>query len=269
MTKTLHLNQVRVSPMQQIGLHVQPTWELSLILCGEGVRIIGDMCEPFREGDLVLVPPEVPHCWQFSHGEKFVENITVVFSSDLFRNASAVFPELEEVFSSLAVQKVAIAFSGNLQKKLTEILLRMPAMSEALQVVSLLQMLVEITECNEKRIVGKKNVETESAFRLRQIKTFIACNYKRGITIEDIARFVGMNRSALCTFFKRQTGKTIVFHLNRVRFDVACHLLRTTSLTIQQVCYESGFQDVPHFCRMFKRTFGQTPTAYRKNNKHV
>ena len=41
------------------------------------------------------------------------------------------------------------------------------------------------------------------------------------------------------------------------------HLLRHTSLTIQQVCYESGFNDVPHFCRLFKRSFGETPKEYR------
>jgi len=37
-----------------------------------------------------------------------------------------------------------------------------------------------------------------------------------------------------------------------------------SSLTIQQVCYKCGFNDVPHFCRIFKRMFQITPKEFRK-----
>ncbi len=49
-----------------------------------------------------------------------------------------------------------------------------------------------------------------------------------------------------------------------MRLDNAKRLLCNQSLTVQQVCYRSGFQDVPYFCRLFKRTFGMTPSEYRR-----
>ena len=106
-------------------------------------------------------------------------------------------------------------------------------------------------------------VESDAQRRLKQIEIYISCNYKRDISIDDLAQHIGMNRSSLCTFFKHHSGKTIITYLNEHRLSVACHLLRHSALTIQQVCYESGFNDVPHFCRIFKRKFGVTPKEYR------
>ncbi len=73
-----------------------------------------------------------------------------------------------------------------------------------------------------------------------------------------------MNRSSLCTFFRHQTGQTLVDAINARRLEVARNLLRRRDLTIQQVCYESGFNDVSYFCRLFKRMEGLTPKEYQR-----
>lgn len=73
-----------------------------------------------------------------------------------------------------------------------------------------------------------------------------------------------MNRSAVCTFFRRHTGKTLIEAVNARRISVAKNLLRRKDLPIQQVCFLSGFNDVPYFSRLFKRTEGITPKEYRR-----
>lgn len=266
MERTLHFDHVILKPEQQIGLHSQSTWELSLVVKGKGNRITGDMSEPFEEGDLALIPPELPHCWKFSPDCGTIENLTVLFSADFLHSVAAVFPEMQEFFVRLAGWDEAIVFSGNTRRTLADCLLQMAVQSEAMRIVSLLRMLVIITECDGQYAAGRKKCKTDAEQRRKDIEVFIVCNFKRSITIDDIARHVGMNRSSLCTFFHRQTGKTVLSYLYGIRFDMACHLLRTSGLAIQQVCYESGFQDVPHFCRMFKRTFGMTPSDYRSAN---
>ena len=60
------IGHVRLKPSEQIGSHQQPTWELSLVIEGEGTRTIADVNEPFKSGEVVLVPPETVHCWHFT-----------------------------------------------------------------------------------------------------------------------------------------------------------------------------------------------------------
>lgn len=105
---------------------------------------------------------------------------------------------------------------------------------------------------------------TEAELRLKRIEVYINCNYNHDINIDSIANHIGMNRSSLCTFFRRHTGMTLIEAVNARRLEVARNLLlRRSDLTIQQICFESGFKDIPYFFRLFKRTEGITPRMYR------
>ena len=53
---------VHLPPEKQIGMHQQDTWELSYVIVGAGKRVIGDTTSYFTNGDLVFIPPCIPHC---------------------------------------------------------------------------------------------------------------------------------------------------------------------------------------------------------------
>lgn len=76
MKHSIQFDYVKLKPSEQIGSHQQPTWELSLIIKGEGIRTIAEESEQFKSGEVVLVPPEVSHCWQFNDNVDKIENIT-------------------------------------------------------------------------------------------------------------------------------------------------------------------------------------------------
>lgn len=264
MNETVHFDHVFLKPVEQIGMHKQPTWELSFVVTGSGVRTIGGVSEPFSEGDIVLLPPEVPHCWQFSAAYASIENITVIFSDDFIRSASSAYPEFDGAFSAMKRWTEAVRFTGKTQQFMAEGLRRMSSCSAAGRVACLLSLLVVMAESTEQEAVGGIDKQSSVQYRLKRIEIFIDCNYKRNVSIADIANHVGMNRSALCVFFRRHTGKTLLERVNERRLAVACHLLRRSSFTVQQICFESGYKDYPHFCRMFKRQMGVTPKMFRK-----
>ena len=261
--QSIHFDHVRLKPSEQIDIHQQPTWEFSLVIEGEGIRTIAGVSEPFKSGEVVLVPPETPHCWQFADDGQKIENITVVFAPELIHTIAATFPELQTNFEDLAESIEAVVFTGPTRQRLSDGLKQMTGLTDAERLTMFIHLLSIIAISSDRREIGKQT-ETEAQRRLKQIEIFISCNYKRNVSIDDLAQHVGMNRSALCTFFKHHTGKTIISYLNEHRLSVACHLLRHTSLTVQQVCYESGFNDVPHFCRIFKREIGVTPKEFRR-----
>ncbi len=56
--------------------------------------------------------------------------------------------------------------------------------------------------------------------------------------------------------------------VTRQRLKTACHLLLTRpGMHVSEICYESGFSDIPHFNRTFRRFLGLSPTEYRTNRE--
>ena len=76
---------VHLKPEEQIGLHAHKDWELSYVASGAGMRLIGEYSESCRPGALVLIPPNVPHCWSFDKNETDsfgkITTITLCFST--------------------------------------------------------------------------------------------------------------------------------------------------------------------------------------------
>jgi AraC-like DNA-binding protein len=91
----------------------------------------------------------------------------------------------------------------------------------------------------------------------------MVCNAKRRISVSEISRHIGMSKSSFCIFFKKATGKTFVNYLNEYRIETACQLLNTTKNSVSDICYEVGFEDIPYFNRVFKKTKSMSPKEYR------
>lgn len=111
--QTITFDHVCLSPSHQIGVHQQATWELSYITQGRGERTIGSQSEPFEPGDMVLIPPEIPHCWKFEKEEEMhIENISVIFSMDLLRLLMEQFEPMRGIMQRFLKLDYAIALTG-------------------------------------------------------------------------------------------------------------------------------------------------------------
>ena len=97
---------------------------------------------------------------------------------------------------------------------------------------------------------------------------YIHHNYTYRIRIEDIARYVGLDRTYLFKLFVKNVGLAPQEYLIRYRLEQATHLLRETKLSTSQIAYSCGFRDSPSFCKHFKARYNISPMSYRKDN-HV
>ena len=75
---------------------------------------------------------------------------------------------------------------------------------------------------------------------------------------------VHMNKAAFCRYFKQHTRKTYLNFLNEIRLQKATELLRTTELSVAQIAYEVGFNNLSNFNRTFKLVKGSTPLIERR-----
>jgi two-component system, response regulator YesN len=90
-------------------------------------------------------------------------------------------------------------------------------------------------------------------------------HYMDELTVKDLARKYAVNPDYLSTMYKKETGQTIIKHLNSIRIEKACLLMNTTSLSVSEIVKSVGFKDIQYFYKVFKKITGLTPAEYRKN----
>lgn len=267
MNTAISYDHVKIKPKEQIGLHHWNTWELSYIIKGRGTRILGDTTEDFQKGDLILVVPDMPHQWKFdnAHTDKDgnIENISISFPYDMLDKMSDVFPEYKEMAKWYASLTSSLKLPKPDNKEIIDIIQRMDFEEPEQRVISLLQILTIIRKQSNYEMIGHFKIQDSIVTRIEKVKTYLSCNFQRDVSIEDIALYIGMNRSSLCTFFKRYTGRTIIQWLTDIRLDAARQALTHENITIAECCYKCGFNDVPHFNRVFKKHEGISPKEYR------
>ena len=93
---------------------------------------------------------------------------------------------------------------------------------------------------------------------------FIRRSYGSQITLLDIAAAANISKSEAARCFQSCLHVSPVSYLLRYRIEMAEHLLRSTSMTIEAVSFECGFGSASYFCKMFQRHTGMTPGAFRR-----
>ncbi len=256
-------DHVVLLPAEQIDLHTQSTWELSYVISGHGMRTMGRHTEPFQSGEIVLVPPHLPHVWHFhAHTPEVpIENITITFPADVILQMSQ-FPEFSFLEEKLSHLQEAIHIAPANAERIAQSIRQMSAYTDARRLLCLMEILLDIALENRHHTVGGFPLSS-SERRLHQVDIYIKCNYSRQLTLDMISRHVGMNRSAFCTWFKQATGVTFLQHLTAYRIQKAQYLLRRPGVNISQIAQECGFCDVPHFCRTFRKYVGCSASKYQ------
>jgi AraC-like DNA-binding protein len=87
-------------------------------------------------------------------------------------------------------------------------------------------------------------------------------NFQEKISIKKIADVASISQHSFCRYFKKRTLKTYWQFLQEVRIGYACRLLIENDMSVEQVCYESGFNNLSNFNRYFKELTKKTPLQY-------
>jgi AraC-like DNA-binding protein len=111
------------------------------------------------------------------------------------------------------------------------------------------------------------NIEKETE-RMNRVYHYLLDNFKKEIALQEIASVAHLSNEAFCRYFKKHTRKTLSEFVNELRISYACKALQQQKeVSILQVCYESGFNNVSYFNRQFKMQVGMSPLKYRKERK--
>ncbi len=112
--------------------------------------------------------------------------------------------------------------------------------------------------------IGLKPQQYTEAYLKKAIE-YLHQNYSYNIKINDVAKYIGIDRTYLYKLFKQNKKVSPQQYLITYRLQVACQLLKESELTILEIAYSCGFKDAPSFNKHFRKQCNITPTAYRKS----
>ncbi len=98
-------------------------------------------------------------------------------------------------------------------------------------------------------------------------KQLMLANLDAGISVAEVAEACALSRSHFTRKFKESTLLSPHVWLRQQRVDKAMALLRHSQLSLTQVAMECGFFDQAHFCRVFARSQGMTPLAFKRQQQ--
>lgn len=100
--------------------------------------------------------------------------------------------------------------------------------------------------------------------RLRRAKDFINDAYKEPLNLADISARANLSPYHFLRLYKQTFQETPHDYLTRVRIERAKTLLKTSELSVTDICFEVGFESLGTFSSLFFRQVGLPPSQYRK-----
>lgn len=255
--------------------HFHSMFELTFIFRSRGVQFIGDSIENFKPPNLVLIGPNIPHMWN-NNEEYYKEKsnlrakaIVVHFLNNFAGKNFLQLPEMRRVRKLLKDAYRGLRIKSPARTKIAEQLKNLVSLNGARRLSAFISVLCTIAEdmdynylCSPGYVETFQGTEDE---RLAKVFEYIMKNFKDEINLKEVANIACMTETSFCRYFKKNTRKTFMQLLHEIRIGYACKLLLKDKLTIAQVCYRSGFNNLSNFNRQFKKIKTQTPSQYQEN----
>ena len=253
--------------------HFHPEYEIVHISKGRGKRHIGNHISYFDDGDLIFLGPDLPH---FGFSEEIREEhqeIVLQMKEDFLGDQFLDRPEMNEIKKLFERSRQGISFHAEVKNRIgskLSVLFGLPAFDRLL---ALLDILHDLAQTKSYDLLGAKGfpleVDAQQFERIQTIYEYVGANYREQIALDKVSKEVNMTVPAFCRYLKKWTGKTFTQFVNEFRVAHACQLLADEHRSIAEVSFESGFNNLSHFNKQFRKISGTTPREFRKNTTKV
>lgn len=258
---------------EESNYHGHEFLELSYIHSGRGKYKIDDVVYDLQEGDLVIVNAGAYHQYlPADSGDvmvQFMVGLTDVHLHEMEKNVLPL-PENGPVFHT----------SGDFKLKFSKLCLSMQVENETCKIgkyymmktYAVQMLLLLLREFKQQPKAGAPaSCSFESVNRkylVEKIVDYFEDHYDQKISLDRIAGNMYLSPFYVSKIFKAETGDTPIHYLIDIRMEKARELLsQDRDMSIQEVAQRVGYDDAYHFSKLFKKKFGVSPSAQRRESR--
>ena len=250
-------------------------WEMVYTDKGNAFVVTGGEAFLLKRGETFFIPPNLPHYVCSRNNEPNVFIISFSCRSEsmrFFSNRSFPVPEtlsylLENILAEARETFVLPDFDPDLKK----LELREKPNIGGEQVIknSLELLLIYLLRKGENQASPQEFFVSKIASSTElqdEIVRYLAARIYGAFSLEELCGEIHYGKTHLCTFFKKQTGKTIYQTYLKLKTDEAKKLIRR-KISFSEITERLGFDSLSHFNYVFKNYAGMTPGEYKKSIK--
>lgn len=256
-------------------IHNHTVYELNFVEHASGVhRIVGDSNEVIGDYDLVIITsPDLEHVWEQGNcTSDDIHEITIHFDLGMTEDSLFGRTPFTSIRRMLNEAKKGLSFPIEAIMKIYNDLETLCSIKDSFYaVMQFLKILYELSQCEGAHTLASssyaKIIVEDDSRRILKVKNYISENYKYEIRLAILADIAGMSPSAFSRFFKLRTGRNLSDYIIDIRLGYAARMLVDTNHSVSEISFESGFNNLSNFNRIFKRKKGCSPTEFRESHQ--
>ncbi len=259
--------------------HYHHLCELVWLEKGYGKLIIGDYVGNFSEDELILKNAGLPHLWRcdsafYKQQNNLFTKATTTYFPPSFIPSITDESECITCYNNLLNKaERGLRFYGKSREQIIELIRKVAATEGFDQLGYFLQVINIIIRTDEFEYlasVGYKNSNNNQDMdRFNEVYQFLLKNFDTDIMLSEVASICNMSPNSFCRYFKKRTQKTFIRFLNELRIGHACELLQNENYSVQNICYECGYNNPVNFFKFFRLITNKTPKEYRQHIKKI
>lgn len=253
--------------------HFHKEYELTYIIKSTGIRYVGNSMDSFDNDDLVMVGANLPHCWK-TIGEQTedVKCIIIQWNESLLKNWLDK-EEVQYINELLIRSQRGIKFCKPFAKELKKSLLKLIQVQSFERLILFLQILQKLSLTNDFELLAgssfSNSLSSTESERINIIYTYLKEHHLDKITLSAIANAVSMSNDNFCRFFKKTFNTSFFSFLNEYKVSIASKMLIDTDLSVSEVGFKTGYNNLTFFHRQFQKHMGMSPSKYRKAYQRI
>lgn len=245
----------KTHPCYIMQIHWHKEFEIIRVKCGTLILSLNGKEFKMSEGESIFIPSGVIHSalpYNCEY-ECVVFSPSMIYGNNICR--TIIKSEINEIYTFKQNCDIDFLFDELKNKKV----------GYELEIYGRLYLIMcnIFRSNNGHKIHQNKELET-----IKPAMQIIEDKYDSKISLDDLAKKCGLSPNYFSKYFKDTVGVSPFEYLLKYRIEAACEMLLYSNLSITQICYDCGFNDLSYFIRIFKKHKGISPKGYVKTIKN-